>query len=504
MGGSCLIARVLVLVTSARALSMPSTALPFGANQSNVRATAGTTTTSTSGLATLQRVAVVGGGPAGALMTLYLSQIGGFEVDLFEASEESEVARATSRSWNVILFDRGCDALERGGFDLLKEAGDLVVTVTGSVRHNAKKKLGVGLALGTKSIGRGDLAGALLTKARGSPNVNVHFGCMFSTMDTQKRVAKFERGDGNVLETSFDMLVGADGVNSRVRQALQDHKPGFTVREREGPKAFKTIRVPIMQMEDAEETWKSCAHTSNSKKGLVVGSPRSDGVVTASVILPKESKKTFETLMKTTEDVRNYFGSNHPGLFGPNGPSEEVAKDFLQRRPRRLRTIYCSQLAVGSVVLIGDAAHAMEASLGQGVNSALEDCQVLAHALTAGTESTGAARVCDIPRALEAFNKLRLGDAHAVCEVSEIGAALTARKTLAAQFIHTSLLNKTLGRLAPKVFPPPSLFTVNEENKRYGAILRGIKREATVAKWMTVASIALILGGLAARTIRRM
>lgn len=47
------------------------------------------------------------------------------------------------------------------------------------------------------------------------------------------RVATYERSNGETLESSFDLLVGADGVNSRVRSALQDIAPGFTVREQE-------------------------------------------------------------------------------------------------------------------------------------------------------------------------------------------------------------------------------------------------------------------------------
>ena len=38
-----------------------------------------------------KRAAIVGGGPTGALMALYLSQDRGFEVDVFEAMEESKV-----------------------------------------------------------------------------------------------------------------------------------------------------------------------------------------------------------------------------------------------------------------------------------------------------------------------------------------------------------------------------------------------------------------------------
>ncbi|CAN0100067.1 unnamed protein product [Ectocarpus sp. 4 AP-2014] len=68
-----------------------------------------------------QRAVIVGGGPAGALMALYLSQDRGFKVDLFEAFDENKVAGPTIRSWNVVLFDRGSDALKAGGVDLQKE-----------------------------------------------------------------------------------------------------------------------------------------------------------------------------------------------------------------------------------------------------------------------------------------------------------------------------------------------------------------------------------------------
>lgn len=57
-----------------------------------------------------------------------------------------------------------------------------------------------------------------------------------------------------------------------------------------------------------------------------------DGMITAVVVLPKEGGKTFETLMKTTQGVRDYFGSNHPGFFGLTGPSEKVAREFLEQR----------------------------------------------------------------------------------------------------------------------------------------------------------------------------
>lgn len=69
--------------------------------------------------------------------------------------------------------------------------------------------------------------------------------------------------------------------------------------------------------------------------------------------------------------------------------------------------------------------------------------------MAAGQETTEAPQACDLPKALEAYNKARFADAHAVCELSEMGTALTMRKAVSARLILTLTLNKTLGRLAP-------------------------------------------------------
>lgn len=64
---------------------------------------------------------VIGGGPAGALMAMYLSKTGDFKVDLFEAFAESKISGPTVRSWNIVLFERGASALFGAGVDLQKQ-----------------------------------------------------------------------------------------------------------------------------------------------------------------------------------------------------------------------------------------------------------------------------------------------------------------------------------------------------------------------------------------------
>ncbi|CAM9788399.1 unnamed protein product [Scytosiphon promiscuus] len=450
-----------------------------------------------------QRAVVVGGGPAGALMALSLAQGGAFEVDLFEARQEKEISGPTIRSWNVVLFGRGSKALEAAGVDLHEEAGEQVTTLVGNLRHHSKKKESP-FFKGSTSICRGHLAKALLAKASKTPHVNVQFDCAFTGMDMERRVAAFERQNGQVVERAYDMLVGADGVNSRVRGALEKQVPDFTVRQREDFMAFKTITIPIMEMEGAKEDWKERFHVANSDVGRDPNTrPRSHGVITAVVVLPYEGSASFGSLMKTTKDVKDFFARHYPFAFGLEGPSEELAEEFLEKRPQRLKSTYCSSLVHGSAVLIGDAAHSMWASLGQGVNAALEDCQVFAQVLeSAGADKDGP-RPVDVPKVLGAYNERRFEDALAVCELSEegMGGGRTMRPAFAAQLFLTVLLNKTLGRLAPKVFQPPSLMTISDGETTYADILRGSKREAIMTKGFLVTSVALVLAGVARRML---
>ena len=55
-----------------------------------------------------------------------------------------------------------------------------------------------------------------------------------------------------------------------------------------------------------------------------------DGVLSCA-LLRSVGKKSFGDL-KTTQDVRDFFSEHYPTAFFPDGPSEEAAKDFLERR----------------------------------------------------------------------------------------------------------------------------------------------------------------------------
>lgn len=58
----------------------------------------------------------------------------------------------------------------------------------------------------------------------------------------------------------------------------------------------------------------------------------SDGKMTTICILPSEGRNSFQSLMKSTSDVRAFFAKWYPRLFADAEISEEVARDFLEKR----------------------------------------------------------------------------------------------------------------------------------------------------------------------------
>lgn len=61
-------------------------------------------------------------------------------------------------------------------------------------------------------------------------------------MDVDGRQVTFQEADGSRVSEAYDLLVGADGVGSAVRAALQQYYPGMTVVVTDSGREYKTYR----------------------------------------------------------------------------------------------------------------------------------------------------------------------------------------------------------------------------------------------------------------------
>ncbi len=351
-------------------------------------------------------ILIAGGGIGGLTAALALLDKG-FDVDVYEqATELREVGAGLQLSANGT---RVCHALGVG--EALKA---LSCEATGKeVRLWNTGETWKLFDLGAESIARygfpyftvyrPDLLEVLGDAVRHKKRDAIHLGskCAGFTQNTEGIRLQFENG----ATVAGDALIGADGVHSRVRQALFGaDQPAFT-----GIIAWRGVipmqRLPAHMARLVATNW-------IGPGGHIVHYPLRAGKLMNFVGVLERSDWKVES-------------------WSTRGSTEELAGDFrgwhadIQAMIRNIDTPYKWALMVrapmerwsaGRVSLLGDACHSMLPMLAQGAVMAIEDGYVLARCFAqAGS---------DVPAALERYENARRERTRRVVE----GSAANARR----------------------------------------------------------------------------
>jgi 2-polyprenyl-6-methoxyphenol hydroxylase-like FAD-dependent oxidoreductase len=188
-----------------------------------------------------------------------------------------------------------------------------------------------------------------------------------------------------------DLLVGADGLHSRIRATLHgESHPSY---------AGYTVWRAVVRFDPARitagETW--------GPRGRFGIFPVRDGRVYwyASVNAP-EGERAEPGERRLLQRVFDGYHDPIPALIEASAEESIVRNDSYDRPP-------LARWGEGCVTLLGDAAHPMTPNLGQGACQAIEDAIVLAERLR------GAA---DVPGALRAYEQRRLERTRRIVERS--------------------------------------------------------------------------------------
>ncbi|MGY0022434.1 FAD-dependent monooxygenase [Streptomyces sp. YJ-C3] len=161
-----------------------------------------------------------------------------------------------------------------------------------------------------------------------------------------------------------ELVVGADGIHSAVRGALFPEHPGTAY---SGFTTWRVLVPPLGRPFVQHETW---------GPGRLWGThPFADGTIYAYAAAMVPPGRTAADGDERAE-LRRLYGSWHdpiPAILDavePGGVLRHDVHHIAEPLPAFHR---------GRVALLGDAAHAMAPTLGQGGNQAIEDAVVLAH-----------------------------------------------------------------------------------------------------------------------------
>lgn len=320
------------------------------------------------------KVVIVGGGLVGALLATLLGRRG-YRVHVYERRPDMRIfGYVGGRSINLALSDRGIRALERAG--IADRILPLTIPMYGRMIHHEDSTLDFqpyGIAgQAIRSLSRALLNQRLLEIADELPTVELHFEWRCIGVEPDIPAATFVHTATNEhRRIQCDVLIGADGAFSAVRDALH-YRDRFNYCQEYLEYGYKELSIPAADG-GGFRLEPNALHIWPRHSFMMIALPNTEGTFTCTLFLPFEGEISFEQL-RTGEQVRAFFLRNFPDAI-EHMPT--LLEDFEHHPTSSLVTIRCYPWVIGRTALIGDAAHAIVPFYGQGMNAGFEDCRIL-------------------------------------------------------------------------------------------------------------------------------
>lgn len=237
------------------------------------------------------------------------------------------------------------------------------------------------------TIHRADLIAALAAEV---PAEAVYFGKKVSGLELRQEHVLVEFFDGTA--TKHDVLIGADGIHSRVRAALfGEEYPRFT-----GVVSYRSV-VPTERVRDVPEIEAFTKWWGPSPESQIVAFPLNQGRETFVFATTGQENWTEEswTSPGDVSELRAVYREFHPDARKLLDACDSVMKSALYERDPLERWGY------RAITLLGDACHPMLPFMAQGAGMSIEDAVVLGRALT------GLQDPMDVDKALRRYENAR-------------------------------------------------------------------------------------------------
>ena len=321
----------------------------------------------------MDKIVIVGAGLVGSLQAIFLAKKG-YDVHVYERRSDMRKANIVAgRSINLALSDRGWKALERAG--VAEKVREMAIPMHGRIMHSVAGELTF-QSYGKEeqaiySVSRGGLNCLLMDCAEAYENVTLYFNHPCADIDLKTNQLTFEH-DKETIHVKADRIIGADGAFSAVRSRLQK-TDRFNYNQFYLKHGYKELMIPAAS-DGSHQLDKNALHIWPRGEFMLIALANMDGSFTCTLFFPFEGETSFDTLQEPSA-VMEFFNSVFPDAVKL---MPTLSTDFFENPTSSLVTVRCSPWNYNdSILLIGDAAHAIVPFYGQGMNSGFEDCTVL-------------------------------------------------------------------------------------------------------------------------------
>ena len=354
-------------------------------------------------------VVVVGAGPAGALMALYLARRG-CEVAVYEARADiRRVEMSAGRSINLALATRGIVSLVDVG--VIERVDEITIPMRGRMIHADDFAELVLQPYGTRahevihSVSRRDLNAILLDAAEATGRVDIEFASRVRSVDIDAGTLTVAGPGSGARTVPFGTVFAADGAGSELRKAVVAASGG-AAELCWLDHGYKELQIPPAG-DGGFLLDPNALHIWPRREFMLIALANPGGDFTATLFAPNSGEGSFASL-SDPEAVSPFFNRQFPD-FAALVP--DVVEQFFENPAGRLATMRSRGWSVDDrAVLLGDAAHAIVPFHGQGMNLAMESARALDRHLRD--------RPNDVAAAFTAFEAERKPNADAIADMA--------------------------------------------------------------------------------------
>ena len=364
-----------------------------------------------------------------------------------------------------------------------------------------------------QAVDRAGLNKRLLDAVEKFPNVSLHFNHKLTGANFNNKIAWFElvnqdkakhhaqnliqNGEVQIgerraseLEVSFDLLIGADGAHSATRFHMMKYAR-VNYQQEYIDALWCEFRIPPKQRDSSFAIDPNHLHIWPAGSLMFIAIPSLDRSFTCTLFA---SNALFESISDDYEkNLPDFFDRYFPGVSPELISPEELRKQFHESPHLPLISIKCQPYHYKStVVILGDAAHAMVPFYGQGMNAGLEDVRVLYETLDKngvydrGVPKAGGREIARAS-ALEEYTMQRTPDATAINDLALRNYEEMRSSVRSPTYKVRKWMEETVSLYLPILGWKTQYTRVSFENQRYSEVERDVQQQG---------QLLLGLGGL--------